>query len=584
MSNSQRKISQEDYDEAIRENQDIFDLSMEDVVEETNDQFKKMLNLPDDATFGTASAAAYLSLTHPDSERGKFERNAIQDFTDLLDGLDKFVHPDGSVSFVDAGGTGGEETSSRKAISDIERIVSLCTKGSECGDSVKISLAPKTYISLLLKANAIYTLMSLLGATTTDGECANEVAQVAANCLTILTSRSIELRTLFAAFESAVGLIASKTECLSQAFDANDNLALERELKFLHDMTLLIVAVCRGSENNKVKFVRTKGSINSIISCIKALFVVMESTKAGQQIDLAEKACESSCKCVVVLCRYEDNKDAGPSIGGMAVSSSHDHAQEFYRSGAVQILTKVTRYSQSKESLSLASASMAATRVLAINDEIVQAFVAGGALETTRLALSMYGENLTLVSVALGVVRNICGNDEIKTTLTGDGTLQQVLICMRKHLNVSTIQEHGCGTLAAMALRKASNACTIATLDGVRDIMNAMRKHESNILVQRQGSLACRNIISRSPQLRDTFMDLGSEDVLRKAGRFQGSVDEAYAALRDLGCQVGMSKFDETGKQVKLQMFGETKPVFNPSFEESKDTQDRITSKANLSS
>ena len=53
-------------------------------------------------------------------------------------------------------------------------------------------------------------------------------------------------------------------------------------------------------------------------------------------------------------------------------------------------------------------------------------------------------------------------------------------------------------------------------------------------------------------------------------GRHQGSVDEAYAALRDLDCQVSMVKFDaETQKTTsQVAMFGDAKPNFHPVYEE----------------
>ena len=68
--------------------------------------------------------------------------------------------------------------------------------------------------------------------------------------------------------------------------------------------------------------------------------------------------------------------------------------------------------------------------------------------------------------------------------------------------------------------------------------------------------------------------------LLKDAGAFQGAVDEAYAALRDLGCEAGIVKFDETGNQIKTQMFGETKAKFNPSYVESCDLEQRVDENA----
>ena len=146
------------------------------------------------------------------------------------------------------------------------------------------------------------------------------------------------------------------------------------------------------------------------------------------------------------------------------------------------------------------------------------------------------------------------------------------------------------------------------------EVLTAMRRHPSAVPVQRQGALAVRNISSRlikiaeaeqndgsstgnvgndavSPkssaadtttavEVRETFLDLGAESVLRDiAGKHQGSVDEAYAALRDLGCKVSMVRYDtnddgqaKSGSGTRgVTMFGEAKTKFNPVFEESND-------------
>jgi len=178
------------------------------------------------------------------------------------------------------------------------------------------------------------------------------------------------------------------------------------------------------------------------------------------------------------------------------------------------------------------------------------------------------------------------------------------------------VQEHGCGTLAAMALRRPANARAILDAGGPRSVLTAMRRHDANVNVQRQGSLAIRNIVSRllrdAPSsegaasgggalpstsgaenggnergaVRDAFLELGAEDVLRNvAGRHQGSVDEAYAALRDLGCKVSLVKFSADDLQSAgtaagnrgMMMFGEKhNSNFRPVYEESAGLADGV--------
>jgi len=149
------------------------------------------------------------------------------------------------------------------------------------------------------------------------------------------------------------------------------------------------------------------------------------------------------------------------------------------------------------------------------------------------------------------------------------------------------------GTIAAMALRKPANAIRIIQENSPKVMIAAMAKFPNNVLIQRQGALAIRNIVSRlvantasmettgtgdtneivtgqneSINVRDTFLDLGAEVILRQiTGRHQGSVDEAYAALRDLGLEVSMVKYDAETQTMtrKTQMFGEVKSNFNKS-------------------
>eukprot|EP00984_Skeletonema_dohrnii_P008850 scaffold3294_cov126-Skeletonema_dohrnii-CCMP3373.AAC.5 len=377
---------------------------------------------------------------------------------------------------------------------------------------------------------------------------------------------------------------------------------------------------------------------------------------------------EATCQLLTTLCRYDDFRTpstaggagGAAAAGGVSTSSAHDHAMEFHRVGVESLLVKVADgilndlllvdgedntdgdchddECLAKKEL-LAAAVLTALRVLAVNDEIIQTMVALGVLPivTKALRLSVTTNDTTttdeeesstrsnllrkhrLAAGSLGVIRNLCGNDEIKTNLClGSSTdhqqvsisstpsaLPHLLRAMQLYPTISPIQEHACGTLAAMALRRPSNARAIIDEGGPRLILTAMKRHEENVSVQRQGALAVRNIVSRLMRdldgssgdnvasgnttvedarsaIRDRFGELGVEDVLRNiAGRHQGSVDEAYAALRDLGYSVTLTKFSaedlEGGNNIsnsnvvgRTMMFGEKhNSNFRPVYEQS---------------
>lgn len=163
---------------------------------------------------------------------------------------------------------------------------------------------------------------------------------------------------------------------------------------------------------------------------------------------------------------------------------------------------------------------------------------------------------------------------------------------------------HYCILSNNRALRKPTNALRIVQEHAPLEIVSAMTKFPNNVLVQRQGALAVRNIVSRlvanssemqttgsgdtssivtsktdTINVRDEFLDVGAEVVLRQiTGRHQGSVDEAFAALRDLGCEVSMVKFDSETQTMtrKTQMFGEVKSNFRAVYDDSDAVAEKI--------
>ena len=348
-------------------------------------------------------------------------------------------------------------------------------------------------------------------------------------------------------------------------------------------------------------------------------------------------------------------------------SSAHDHAMEFHRVNVELLLMKIARGVLNDLSAAVASGDetgddtsgsidsndkvagvlerkellaasvLTALRVLAVNDEIIQTMVALGVLpivtNALQLGVAVIADDKStllrkhrLTAASLGLLRNLCGNDEIKTNLclgstntTSDddhkssnssisstpSALPHLLHAMERYPTISPIQEHACGTLAAMALRRPVNARAIIDAGGPRLIITAMKRHDEVVSVQRQGALAIRNIVSRilkdlddsaggvmtaagnatsledaRSEIRDRFHELGVEDVLRNiTGRHQGSVDEAYAALRDLGYSVSLTKFNaedlqdgtnQVGAVSRTMMFGEKhNSNFRPVYDES---------------
>lgn len=63
--------------------------------------------------------------------------------------------------------------------------------------------------------------------------------------------------------------------------------------------------------------------------------------------------------------------------------------------------------------------------------------------------------------------------------------------------------------------------------------------------------MAVRNIVARTRDLCQPFLELGAEELINKALTVPNCEDEAKAALRDLGCDVEL-KIRWTGEKGSL--------------------------------
>ena len=413
----------------------------------------------------------------------------------------------------------------------------------------------------------------------------------------------------------------------------------------------LSASATRGCEPAKVSFFQS--GLPAGIALAPSL---PRTRRGGAAVVVACLASPSSsvraeaCRLLASLCRYDDHR--AQSGVGPTTSCAHDHAQEFHRAGAPGLLVGMARRAldgagdggegegEGGDADDALACALTALRVLAVNDEVVQTLVALGVLPLVSATLesgvcvsetdggdgtpvASARRRRRLASSSLGLLRNLCGNDEVKTNLclgSADGrtptALPSLLRAMSSHPSSSAVQEHGCGALAAMALRRPANARAILAEEGPRRILDGMRRHPDSPAVQRQGALAVRNVASRllrdsaaageennrprpdggggdgdddeGTAVRDAFLCLGAEDVLRNvAGRHQGSVDEAYAALRDLGAKVSLVRFTADdlsngggggSSSGRPMMFGERhNGSFRPVYDESAGLGGRVS-------
>jgi hypothetical protein len=279
------------------------------------------------------------------------------------------------------------------------------------------------------------------------------------------------------------------------------------------------------------------------------------------------------CLTIKGLCIHDDIR--------REMSSAYDNGRFFNNSTVIApSLMRFAAMFEKKETL--ASAALSAARSLITTEESVKIMAQHGAMSLPRTILAYDQASSELVRSVLGLMRNLCADDVRKEKLVGDGSLQLLIhaLSIEKYLNDALLVEHGLACLAAISLRNPGNAAKIVSMGSIELVVKLMRQHSEKTALQRQGCLLIRNIAARGVELRGNLLDAGVEHVLRAAGRFQDCVDEAYGALRDLGCEVQRVKITADGKvEAAYEEFGAAsskKSGFNPVFEESHEINHRI--------
>lgn len=523
-------VSQELFDETLLESQELFEYSDEQAVEET------ISELLSSAGGGLTVRLDHLSLTHPSSEQGTKDRKQQSDFLKAVEENDI----DKAVEIV--------QLAMNESKKSVHRFQGLALAKGVLSSSSDSSIIKRIEDGDTNKSDniedireTIKFILALLPESTANHPMAREIKLQLSNSLL--------------------------QEWWYTMFQNHDSLQVQ--------LLLLSRILCNACEPNKKTFVQTalkyqneankgKNGLDIILKRLPDVVSAEETSDGGSMIIL------ETSRLITVIGKFQASAEPPPKDGeAPVVSSAHANAKELYKCGAVARLHSLARQCTNGDKEELLCSLLSALRVLAIDNDIVLNMVTVGILETADASLlSNKMLSPSLAAATLGIMRNLCANDEIKTNICKK-SLNPILHVMQTHQSQPLVQEHGCGILAAMALRQPNNATAIVEANGAVHILTAMRSFPNNVPVQRQGCLAIRNVVSRlSVETKQVVLDAGADNVLRDiASKHQGSIEEAYAALRDLGCAAVMYKVDESGNAQGTQLFGTVKSNFRPVYD-----------------
>ncbi|OQR85919.1 hypothetical protein ACHHYP_11190 [Achlya hypogyna] len=211
---------------------------------------------------------------------------------------------------------------------------------------------------------------------------------------------------------------------------------------------------------------------------------------------------------------------------------------------------------------------LAVLKQLAVTEDNCRKIVDSGALDLVPDLQQTHAMHRGVVKHSLGLLRNIAGVDEYKHVVTA--MVPSILQTMQQHAQDVGVQSMACATIAAVCLRSPANCTTVVGLHAHVWIAMAMATFPANSPLLRQASLALRNMVVRNEELRPLVREEPQvEAMLRHAMPLRGCGDEAYAALRDLGCDIQLAAITQRGTA-----------NFNPVMDTSNMLQSSIASSA----
>lgn len=337
-------------------------------------------------------------------------------------------------------------------------------------------------------------------------------------------------------------------------------------------------SVCRAALN--LAKIVSKSEDNKFMLGERGFKIIVSNILASPRIDAEVldvdwmTIFQAACTCLKGLCTHDDSR--------REMSCAYENSRHFLNAaGVVGALMKgAARF---VECPNLASAALYAAKGLITTEESVKIMSQNGAMKLPKEILSHENASIELVRSLLGVMRNLCADDIRKEKLAYDGSLERVVFVLSqdKYRDDFQLTDNGLACLAQFTLRSPSISERIVGLGAVDIICKCMRSHEERQSLLRQGCLTIRNIAGRCPELRGSLLDSGVEAVLRSAGKYQDCVDEAYGALRDLGCEVQRVKISIDGSvESAYEQFGQRKTSFRPVFEGSDELESNIVTES----
>ncbi|KAK9872349.1 hypothetical protein WA026_017808 [Henosepilachna vigintioctopunctata] len=196
---------------------------------------------------------------------------------------------------------------------------------------------------------------------------------------------------------------------------------------------------------------------------------------------------------------------------------------------------------------------------LLVRNEFCKQVAEAGGLDIISDVMAEYDENEKINRQCFKLLKALAGNDDCKVQIMSKGMAPLITAAMKKNIKSISVSTSGLACIAALCLRCPENSKILFEAEVPEVIIEVMKCYPKDKSIQKTGSWAIRNMVSRSKYQCSHFIELGVEEILVEALKtFKECEYDIKAALRDLGCEVEL-KEEWTGKGGLLNHIKENK-------------------------
>ncbi|GAB1603767.1 armadillo repeat-containing protein 6-like [Argonauta hians] len=181
--------------------------------------------------------------------------------------------------------------------------------------------------------------------------------------------------------------------------------------------------------------------------------------------------------------------------------------------------------------------------LLLVRNEFCHQVYKGDGIPFLSSILLEYFDNPTICLKTLTTLQCMARNDEVKEAIVKQEALELILAPLSHHSSKPAVCDAVVSLVGALALRSPSNAEAIMKTEFPRLLVQVMKLYPDSARLQKSACIAVRNVVYHKTAYTDTFLQLDIEQLVNDVLKRHSSViNEAKAALRDLGCKVELTE------------------------------------------